>query len=105
MPSSFPACPALPTLLRRLAAALLLAAACRGREAAAHFAVSDMFCRECPPSIEETVRELPGVREVHVAYPAGTMVVRYDPGRIDPAAIARAVDGRGYGARPLPEGR
>jgi copper chaperone CopZ len=87
-----------------IAAALLLAG-CGGRPATAHFAVSDMFCAECPPSIEETVRELPGVREVHVAYPQGMMVVRYDPRRIDPRAIARAVDERGYGARPLPEGR
>lgn len=65
------------------------------------FAVSGMFCKECPDSVEETVRELPGVREVLITYPEGKMVVTYDLDEIDPQKIAIAVDERGYGAKPV----
>jgi copper chaperone CopZ len=86
--------------LRTLGLVLLLSA-CRDSEAVATFAVSGMFCQECPASVEETVRELPGVREVRITYPEGKMVVTYDPEEIDPQKIATAVDERGYGAKPV----
>lgn len=93
----------MPTPGRRLPGLVLavVLCACRGSEAVATFAVSGMFCPECPDSVEETVRELPGVREVTVTYPEGKMVVTYDPDEIDPLEIAKAVDERGYGAKPI----
>lgn len=79
----------------------LFLSACGSPPAEATFTVSGMFCPECPASVAETVRELPGVEEVSVTYPEGKMVVVYDAEKITPQAIAAAVDERGYGAKPV----
>ncbi len=41
-----------------------------------HFKVQGMVCEGCEEAITETVKRLPGVREVHASHVAGTVDVQ-----------------------------
>lgn len=66
----------------------------------AEFALEGMTCAACAARIEKALNRLAGV-EAHVNFAAERARVRYDPGKIDAAALVAAVGKAGYGARPV----
>jgi copper chaperone len=59
------------------------------------FTVSGMTCQHCVASVTEEVEALPGVRQVAVDLPTGSVTVIAEPA-IDPAALRDAIDEAGY---------
>src|SRR3972149_149144 len=60
------------------------------------FRVSGMHCAGCVSKVEAAVGTLDGVSQVLVSLEPGLARVRFDPSRIGPAAIARAIGDLGY---------
>lgn len=60
--------------------------------------VTGMTCAACQANVTRCVQKLDGVEEVNVNLLSGQMTVDYDETKLDSAAIARAVEGIGYGA-------
>ncbi|MDR5710065.1 MAG: cation-translocating P-type ATPase [Armatimonadota bacterium] len=61
-----------------------------------HLRVEGMDCAECARTVEQVLTRLPGVQQVEVFVAAEKVVVRFDPSRLNEAAIRRAVEGAGY---------
>ncbi|MDR0544650.1 MAG: copper-translocating P-type ATPase [Odoribacteraceae bacterium] len=66
-----------------------------------HFRITGAGCAACAIAIEQALRAIDGVIEARVALADASLFVRYDPARVAPAAIARAVAAAGYGLQPL----
>src|SRR4051794_21499054 len=60
------------------------------------YRVSGMDCGSCAAKIETALKRIPGVQEVSVSVPAGTVLVTHRE-ITTPAQIARQVTGIGYG--------
>ena len=58
------------------------------------YTVEGMTCTHCVNAVTSEVRKVPGVSDIAVDLPAGTVTVTGDP--VDDAAIAAAVDEAGY---------
>jgi Cu+-exporting ATPase len=69
----------------------------RGAEARFEFSVTGMNCASCAANIERALRRVGGVRQANVNLAAGRAAVLYDPGRVGPRDLARAVREAGYG--------
>ncbi|KAF0209295.1 MAG: Cu2+-exporting [Actinobacteria bacterium] len=67
------------------------------------FAVTGMTCASCVAVIEKTLSKVPGILSASVNLATEKLVVSYDAGVLDDAAIVAAVKGAGYGAAPLNE--
>jgi copper ion binding protein len=91
----------MPRLLA-LALCLALVTGCRGAPPTmqVELAVSGMTCEDCVQAITHEVGRLEGVRSVRVDLEAGTAVVTYTKGVIEPAAIEAVIDQIGYDAEP-----
>ena len=63
------------------------------------FDVEGLDCADCAVKIEKAVRELPGAKEVSVAYGSGKLFVKLDAAA-PTEAVARAVEPLGYRVRP-----
>jgi Cu+-exporting ATPase len=61
------------------------------------FSVTGMSCASCAANVERALRRVPGVREANVNLAAGRASVFYDPSRVGPRDLARAVREAGYG--------
>ncbi|MCL6477786.1 MAG: cation transporter [Peptococcaceae bacterium] len=55
-----------------------------------------MSCNHCKAAVEKALKNLPGVSDVSVDLPGGTVRVMYDPGSVNHEKIARAIDQAGY---------
>lgn len=58
--------------------------------------VSGMTCAGCETAVEAAVRSLPGVVSVKASYKLGNAVVQYDPSRVTPEAMIRAITDATY---------
>lgn len=58
--------------------------------------VPEVHCDHCKASIEGALRPLDGVEAATVDIAARHVVVRYDDGRIDRAALVAAIEDQGY---------
>jgi heavy metal translocating P-type ATPase len=58
--------------------------------------VGGMHCADCALNIERSIRHISGVLDANVDYVMGTAVVRFDPYRVSPERIRRAVERPGY---------
>ena len=65
--------------------------------ARAELAVTGMNCASCAANVEKALRKVDGVREAGVNLATGRATVRFDPGLVTPADLARAVRSAGYG--------
>ncbi len=54
--------------------------------------VQGMTCGGCAAAVKTALRQIPGVIDARVSYEQHQAVVTYDPARITPPAIARAVE-------------
>jgi len=64
--------------------------------ATTQFKVTGMTCGHCCSAIEDSVRPLAGVQEVHVDLGAKTVTVRYDDGQVASVQLRDAVEDAGY---------
>ena len=62
------------------------------------FDVTGMSCSACSAHVEKAVSRVPGVDQVQVNLLQNSMVVEYEDGATDAAAIIHAVEDAGYGA-------
>src|ERR1700733_12249880 len=71
------------------------------RDAAAksqtRYRISGMDCGSCAAKIERALRQLPGVSDIEISVPAGTLTLRH-PAAITSAAIEQQVRTLGYQA-------
>jgi Cd2+/Zn2+-exporting ATPase len=58
--------------------------------------VGGMHCADCALNIERSIKHISGVLDANVDYVMGTAVVRFDPYRVSPERIKRAVERPGY---------
>jgi Cu2+-exporting ATPase len=58
--------------------------------------VLGMSCAGCASSVEESIAELPGVKEAFVNYASQTLKVTYLPETVQPKVLQRAVQAAGY---------
>jgi Cu+-exporting ATPase len=63
------------------------------------FPVEGMTCASCVNRITRFLDKVEGVEEAHVNLASESATVRFDPARVDVAALATAVDAAGYVAR------
>lgn len=54
--------------------------------------VDGMHCTSCVRNIEENIGQLPGVQNIQVSLENRTAQVQYDPSRISPGALQRAIE-------------
>ncbi|XP_004619601.1 copper-transporting ATPase 2 isoform X1 [Sorex araneus] len=54
--------------------------------------VEGMHCKSCVLNIEENIGRLPGVQNIHVSLENRTAQVQYDPARVSPEALQRAIE-------------
>ena len=82
-----------------LAAALLVAlSAAAGEPKRVVLDVPDMTCPLCPITIEKTLERVPGVIAAKADFDTRRAEVTYDPDKVGPEALVRAVDAAGYHA-------
>lgn len=65
------------------------------------FEITGMSCSACSAHIEKRVSSLSGVSAVQVNLLTNSMTATFDEGELSPETIASAVEGEGYGARPV----
>lgn len=58
--------------------------------------VEGMTCGSCEVTIRVAATKLDGVESVEVSYDEGSATVHYDPGKIEPASVAKAITDLGY---------
>ncbi|MCC7542181.1 MAG: heavy-metal-associated domain-containing protein [Deltaproteobacteria bacterium] len=61
--------------------------------------VGGMHCATCPITVRLVLQRLPGVHEATVSATTKRALVVYDPRRITPARMVRAIADAGYRAR------
>jgi len=59
-------------------------------------AIGGMHCATCALAIEETLKEIPGIKVASVSYASEKAMVRYDPAKVTEAAMKSAIDDLGY---------
>jgi Cu+-exporting ATPase len=71
--------------------------------ASATLGVEGMSCASCVSSVEDALRDVPGVREASVNLATEKARVQFAPSQADPAAFAKAIENAGYTATMLEE--
>ena len=62
----------------------------------ATFKVLNMECAACAARIEKNLRRLPGIAEANVNFALEQATVKYDPEKVGPREVRRAVEAAGY---------
>jgi copper chaperone CopZ len=57
-----------------------------------------MHCGGCVGTVTEALEKVPGVKSVKVSLEKEQAVVTYDAARVEPKALAKAIDATGYRA-------
>jgi mercuric ion binding protein len=89
--------------MRRIFSASLFAAALSAAAAGPQTVVLDvpaMNCALCPISVKKTLERVPGVIEAKASLATKSAEAKYDPEKVSPEALARAVTNAGYPATP-----
>jgi Cd2+/Zn2+-exporting ATPase len=69
---------------------------CDGPGTKLTLSVEGMHCADCALNIERSIRHISGVLDANVNYVTGTATVNFDPYRVSPERIKRAVERPGY---------
>lgn len=85
-------------LIALLAAAMLGPLAAAGEPGTVTLDVKGMTCTACPITVKRVLKRVPGVADAAVDFKAGTAEVRFDPDKVQPDALAKAVTGAGFPA-------
>jgi mercuric ion binding protein len=84
--------------LKVLALLALCAPAFAGEPKLAVLDVSGMTCSLCPITVRKALERVPGVLEAKADLGTKRAEVRYDPDKVTPEALAKAVTGAGFPA-------
>ena len=63
--------------------------------------ITGMDCASCVAHVEKAASRLAGVESCRVNLATGRAVVQYDPSRVSPELVAKAITDSGYAANPL----
>ncbi|XP_029792681.1 copper-transporting ATPase 2 [Suricata suricatta] len=63
-----------------------------GHVATLQLRVDGMHCKSCVLNIEENIGQLPGVQSIHVSLESRIAHVQFDPARVTPGALQRAIE-------------
>jgi mercuric ion binding protein len=88
-----------------LKALLLLAAAMSAFAAepkTAQFEVSGMTCSLCPLTVRKALERVPGVLDANADLVTHSAQARYDPDKVSPEVLAKAVSDAGFPAKIKP---
>ena len=84
--------------LRVLALLAVCTSALAGEPRIALLEVSGMTCSLCPITVRKVLERVPGVLEANADLATGRAEAKYDPDRVSPDALAKAVSGAGFPA-------
>lgn len=84
------------TLFVGLTIALLSHSAFAGDIRSATLEVSGMTCASCPLTVKQVLKKQPGVSEASVDYKSHSAHVKFDPDKIQPEQLAKAVTDIGF---------
>ena len=62
--------------------------------------VTGMTCGGCENSVRRTLQQLDGVEDVAASHTAGTVGVRFDPGKVTPSLLKERIELLGYTVAP-----
>jgi copper chaperone CopZ len=65
----------------------------------AELTIESMHCDGCAKTVESLLSAEPGVKAAHASFSSGSAKVVFDPGAIELAALAKAVERAGYRVR------
>ena len=65
------------------------------------FRVEEMHCTNCAMTIESIEDDLPGIRQISASYHKLLVTVEYDETKVTEVQIVKAVQEKGYKARPI----
>ena len=83
-------------LFLSLTVALLSNTVTAGDLQSAILEVKGMTCASCPLTVKQVLKKQPGVREASVDFKSHTALVKFDPEKIQPAQLAKAVSDFGF---------
>lgn len=77
-----------------------------GREEGIHMEsatleIKGMSCGHCVAAVKRAIEGLPGVKEAEVTLDPPRAKVSYDPAKVGPQALAKAVEEEGYASSPV----
>jgi copper chaperone CopZ len=59
-----------------------------------------MTCGGCENAVRRTLQQLDGVEDVSASHTAGTVGVRFDPGKVTPLRLKERIEMLGYSVAP-----
>ena len=62
--------------------------------------VTGMTCGGCENAVRRTLQQVDGVEDVSASHAAGTVGIRFDPGKVTPALIKERIELLGYNVAP-----
>lgn len=62
--------------------------------------IPGMYCSLCPVTVKKALERVPGVLEAKADFSSRTAEVRYDPDKVSPERLAKAVSDAGYPSTP-----
>lgn len=62
--------------------------------------VTGMSCGGCENAIRRALQQVDGVEEVSASHTAGTVGVRFDPGKVTPTLLKERIEMLGYDVTP-----
>ena len=86
------------TLLVGIALACLSHTGSAGELHTATLEVKGMTCASCPLTVKQILKKQPGVSDARVDYPSQLAQVKFDPDKIQPGQLAKAVTDIGFPA-------
>jgi copper chaperone len=64
-------------------------------------AINGMSCGHCVAAVKRAIEGLPGVKQAEVTLDPPRAKVSYDPAKVGPQALAKAVEEEGYTSSPV----
>jgi len=62
--------------------------------------VTGMTCGGCENAVRRALQQVDGVEEVSASHTAGTVGVRFDPGKVTPMLLKQRIELLGYDVAP-----
>lgn len=63
--------------------------------------IKGMSCGHCVAAVKRAIEGLPGVKEAEVTLDPPRAKVAYDPAKVGPQSLAKAVEEEGYTSSPV----
>jgi copper chaperone CopZ len=74
----------------------------QGRVARVVLKVEGMDCILCAGGLQNTLRQIPGVRQAEVSYQLKSATIEYDPQAVEPARLVKVISDAGFTVPDVP---